>query len=372
MIKLSRPDTNHKFIPEIDGLRFVAIFLVVLHHQHHILRHPLGSIESDSFLWAAYVHLAKAGGLGVPLFFMISGIVLGLPFAQAHLADGSRVSLKRYFLRRVRRLEPPYLINLTVLFAIAIASSDIATLLERLPSFAASILYIHNTVYNDWSAINFVAWSLEVEAQFYLIAPLMGLLFLVRSHVLRVSLLCGIALLMSVIYALNLDGSFRYTHSILALGQYFLAGFLIAGLMVTGKLRGKHPSVMYDVIALFAFIVAICFDLGWPDPVLHAMGVVPLLVFFLCVFRGSIFLSMLRWPPVFTIGGMCYTIYLYHFWIIQAPVRALNIQDWPFGPWGILGFDILMMGLVFVVSSVLFALFERPFMNKPASSQHTK
>ncbi len=89
-VKISRPSTRSKFIPEIDGLRFIAIFLVILHHQHYILRHQIEAIESNHMLWMAYVQLAKAGGLGVPLFFVISGIVLGLPFVRAQLVGGKR------------------------------------------------------------------------------------------------------------------------------------------------------------------------------------------------------------------------------------------------------------------------------------------
>ncbi|WP_176228683.1 acyltransferase family protein [Roseovarius litorisediminis] len=279
------------------------------------------------------------------------------------------MSLRRYFVRRLRRLEPPYLINLAVLLALAVASGGLTTMFDRLPNLAASVFYLHNTIYNEWSAVNFVAWSLEVEAQFYLIAPILAIFYTARGQSTRISLIAGVALFMSVIYVFNLDGPLRYTKSILALGQYFLAGFMIAGLMATGKLRGTRPSAAYDAVALFAFVTAICFDLGWPDPRLHAMGVLPLTIFFLCVFRGRVILAALRWPPVFTIGGMCYTIYLYHFWIIKAPVQAFDINEWAMGPFGILIFDLVMMAFVFAASSVLFAMFERPFMNRPSTSE---
>lgn len=368
-VQLSRPSTASKFVPEIDGLRFIAIFLVILHHQHFILRHQIGAIETDHVLWMAYVQLAKAGGLGVPLFFVISGIVLGLPFARAKLAGGQEVSLRRYFVRRLRRLEPPYLINLAVLFALAVASGGLTTMLDRLPNLAASVLYLHNTIYNEWSMVNFVAWSLEVEAQFYLIAPVLAIFFTIRGYKTHLFVITSVALFMSVIYAFHLDGPFRYTHSILALGQYFLSGFMIAGLMATGKLRGTRPSAVYDVVAFFAFVTAICFDLGWPDPKLHAMGVLPLTIFFLSVFRGRVILAILRWRPVFTIGGMCYTIYLYHFWIIELPVRAFDINERAMGPLGVLVFDLVMMAFVFAASSVLFAMFERPFMNRRSTPE---
>src|SRR5687768_7994733 len=59
------------------------------------------------------------GGYGVSIFFMISGFILSLPFAKNHFdkrPDRKPISLKRYYLRRLVRLEPPYLIALIIFF----------------------------------------------------------------------------------------------------------------------------------------------------------------------------------------------------------------------------------------------------------------
>jgi len=60
----------------------------------------------------------SAGHNGVPLFFAISGFILSLPFARQGLGGGSPVSLRQYYIRRVTRIEPPYVIQLFIITGI--------------------------------------------------------------------------------------------------------------------------------------------------------------------------------------------------------------------------------------------------------------
>lgn len=369
--RLSRVTSGGSFIPEIDGLRFVAIALVILHHNQFVLRDARPQPEAQGTLWQAYDALGAAGGLGVPLFFVISGLILGLPFAKARLAGGRPVRLGAYFKRRLWRLEPPYIICLGLLFAMMVASGGADAFAERLPHFLASITYLHNAIYNAWSEINFVAWSLEVEAQFYILAPVFALVFGLGRVFGRYAAILGLIILGSLLGLFLQEAAFRLSHSLLAYGQYFFAGLLLADLMVEKRLYPAKPSLFFDVLAVGFFTLAVLSDLGWPHPSVQAFGAWPLLAFFLCVFRGRVWLLVFRHPVIYTIGGMCYTIYLYHFWIIRAVVDALGLDQIAYQPWSALVFDLVMMGVVFAVSAVLFALFERPFMFRGRPSGDT-
>lgn len=109
--RLSRRTTSGRFIAEIDGLRFVSIALVVLYHMAgYVAAQAAGAPRHAIF------RIAVHGHYGVPLFFAISGFVLGLPFAGQHLAGGRPVRLRPYFLRRLTRLEPPYSLCMLALF----------------------------------------------------------------------------------------------------------------------------------------------------------------------------------------------------------------------------------------------------------------
>jgi len=88
--RFSRETSSGRFIPEMDGLRFAAITMVVLFHLNGYLvaRWPLhhsGLLPQSSWL----AETALVGFRGVELFFVISGFILALPFASQHLAGGS-------------------------------------------------------------------------------------------------------------------------------------------------------------------------------------------------------------------------------------------------------------------------------------------
>jgi peptidoglycan/LPS O-acetylase OafA/YrhL len=73
-----------------------------------------------------------------------------------------------------------------------------------------------------------VAWSLEIEVQFYLLVPVLTLLFAIRDRLLRRSILCGSILVTLALQALFLHGNPRANLSIAAYLQFFLLGFLLA------------------------------------------------------------------------------------------------------------------------------------------------
>src|SRR5690606_17688210 len=144
----------------------------------------------NSFLFS----LMREGGIGVDVFFAISGFILALPFAKHHLFATPPVSIKGYFTRRITRLEPPYVISLTILLGVHILILH-ESFREMLPHYLASLFYVHGFVYDEWSRINPVAWSLEVEVQFYILAPLLAMVFKIPGKVQRRSVIVGIILL---------------------------------------------------------------------------------------------------------------------------------------------------------------------------------
>src|SRR5690349_457011 len=169
-----RITSTGQFIPEIDGLRFLAIFSVYIYHLTGVVlrNSPLGYAQSLGSNWLLLV--TQILNIGVPLFFVISGFILSLPFAEVHRHLRKPVSLKKYFWRRVTRLEPPYFLCLFLFFILKIAGHR-GTAVSLLPNLIASIFYVHNPIFGRPSDIDFVAWSLEVEIQFYILAPLLGL-----------------------------------------------------------------------------------------------------------------------------------------------------------------------------------------------------
>ena len=244
MIQLRRVTTDKAFIPQIDGLRFVAILSVVLFHIHGHLVFGGGVVRPLTTDGALLDMLAKRG---VELFFVISGFILATPFAATHLTGASRVDLKAFYLRRVTRLEPPYIVNLLCWFAIRVVN-DHASAATLTRSLFASIFYAHQIVYHVPSLLSGILWSLEVEIQFYILAPLLALLLTIHNVLWRRGLLIGL-ILVSGWASLTLV----YTPAQLSLLYYlnfFLAGILLCDLYTTRGSTWDRTRWGWDALAL--------------------------------------------------------------------------------------------------------------------------
>ena len=240
--------SGRSFIPQIDGLRFIAIMSVVAFHvraicSYHFHASPQGlAVEGDPVN-----DIFAVGHYGVSLFFAISGFILSLPFARQHLCGGNRVGLREYYVRRVTRIEPPYVIHLALIFLLC------ALVLRHLPShpnlyqneawagFAlkhvlASLVYADAFIYGSHPYPNIVLWSLAIEVQFYLLAPFLARVFKIREARPRRMLLAGLILLLPpAIWAVaGLAGhTYLIYFSLAGNLQYFLAGFLLADLYLS-------------------------------------------------------------------------------------------------------------------------------------------
>ena len=230
--KLARITSSGRVIPEIDGLRFIAIGSVVLYHLSAFLAagFTLPLAIPAEHPWQS--HIARHGHYGVQLFFVISGFILALPFASYHLKGAAPVELKRYYLRRVTRLEPPYFLTMVAFFCLLVwfQGQSAANLSSHL---AYSLLYLHGPAFGSQSVVNPIAWSLEIEVQFYLLVPFLTQLFAIRGKVLRRSVIAGLGLLFMACQLWFIPDRGGFSFTIASHLQYFLVGFLLADVYLT-------------------------------------------------------------------------------------------------------------------------------------------
>ena len=359
--RLSRVTSSGRFVPEVDGLRFAAIMSVVLFHSYGCFFTE--NFKSWQWGWPLLGGVIFQGWFGVQLFFVISGFILSMPMAEQHLLGSRPVSLKKYFLRRVTRLEPPYLINLAILFGLIVLlrGGDFRSLL---PHFGASCGYFHNIAYfPDGSWINPAAWSLEIEVQFYILAPLLGCVFMIRSNAWRRIVLVGATWLS---LAGHLPGDWCHMHSLhmTLAGQlnYFLIGFLLSEIYV-GVWKGPQAKgARWDVLGAAAWLGLPFAISWWPTQQLLAPWMI--LAAYVGAFRGRWLNRLFVNPWIVVIGGMCYTIYLYHQTILDfiKPLIGQTQKD-HLNLWAPLQAAALLGG-VLACSAVLFVLVEKPFMRK--------
>lgn len=354
-----RITSSGQFIPEIDGLRFIAILSVYIYHlAGDVLRH-----SSASENLAVHTHwlfsVTQILNIGVPLFFVISGFILGMPFAAAHLQGRRPVPLKKYFLRRITRLEPPYILCLVLFFALKVLAGR-GTSGQLLPNLFASMFYMHNLVYGAPSVINFVAWSLEIEIQFYILAPVLALIFAVSGAFARRSLLV-VLLLLATGVSILVSGHGAPQLSLLGYAQYFLAGFLLVEVHFSGGLR-RQASWLWDLVSvsgwplLLALLVRGGSVTAWVAPWL-------IVLLYVAAFRGLAMNRFVTNAWIATVGGMCYSIYLVHNYIVAA-LGMLTERIFPAYPfeWRLLVQFALMTPILLVLSALYFRWVERPCM----------
>lgn len=362
---LRRRTNSLAFIPEIDGFRFLAIASVVLFHICEFLQYRVFNDDLAFCERSVLFHGLKQGFYGVELFFVISGFVLSFPFLMACAGLRKPVALREYFLRRVTRLEPPYILNLTLLLPLYALYKGYE-LSYLLPHYAARLFYAHNIAYfpdkDLLSLITPVAWSLEIEIQFYVLVPVLAGVFWIRKAWPRRLAIVGIGAAGVLAQALLLEG--RFPATIFKFIQYFVMGFLLADIYINDWKQAPTKHWVGDVACLGALGLMM-----WSAKSggLTAETLFPVAVFLLytALFRGR-FLNVgitNRWLTA--VGGMCYTIYLYHYQVIQllGPRVNARLGSASFTTHMVVS-AVVLIPAVLAVATLLFLLVEKPCMNK--------
>ena len=297
---------------------------------------------------------------------MISGFVLALPFAGHYLNGRNPVNLKTYYSRRIVRIGFPYLIALSL--GLLFELSKGVSFLECLPHYVAGLLYSNSLFYNgSLNPLLFVSWTLEIEIQFYLLAPLLCKVFTLRSSVLRYAiLLIGMyAIYASVNYLSQTFPNGLWSRSILGQLQFFLAGLLLGDIYLKfWKDRPSSPAtaVAFDIIGIAAWLfIPLALKINGS----HAWLAYLLLLAFTCILRGRLLKSLLSHPLIATIGGMCYSIYLFHGAILYflhynliLPIFGVEKGNWPFN---LIPLTILVVFTLLACSAAYYFI-ERPSM----------
>ncbi|MFC5943160.1 acyltransferase family protein [Micromonospora harpali] len=298
------------FRPDIEGVRALAITLVVLYH--------VGAPGFD------------AGFVGVDTFFVISGYLITGLLVRERQSTG-RVDVRRFYARRVRRLLPASILVAVATFGLARFVVPPLELADVRQDGLATLGYLSNywfahqsTDYlNDHSGASPYQqyWSLAVEEQFYLIWPALlvgGCLVLGRLGVVRASRLVVGGVLVSSFALCVVVTSFAQPWAFFGLptrAWELALGGLVA--LLAGHVR-SWPAALAQalgwgglllVLAVPALLVdAVAFP-GWAAavPVVGAALVI-------CASEGrrGRLQALLGSPPLTFVGRLSYSIYLWH------------------------------------------------------------
>lgn len=368
-----RKTSSGRYLPEIDGLRCLAVVLVVLFHSHGFFTSGNEPSTVPELLatdpGTALAHVPHAmigrGWFGVQIFFLISGLVLSLPYAAHYLRGEEKPLVKNYFKRRLIRIEIPYIIALTFFFILSIGYYQNG--FAKLPNYLAGLVYGHGLIYDgQHNPLLFVAWTLEIEVQFYLIVPLLCRVFALPKLARRMLLVAGIVAVDQLC-----DGSWQaftdsfWDHTVIGRLNWFLPGLLLADLYLSPSmrgLRGKGGTLWADVIGIPAWIavfVLIDYYLKLsPRPFV-------LLLAFWCVLTSRYLSAIFRNRWMTAVGMMCYTIYLFHNFFIHTifgPHILGSVVTYQEGHWPHNAFILFGMAVVIVICcGFVYLIVEKPF-----------
>ncbi len=215
------------------------------------------------------------------------------------------------------------------------------------------------------SAVNPPAWSLEVEIQFYCLAPLFALgYFSLKPKWLRRALGISFIILAGILQKAFvpdlIDG--RMSLSILNYVQYFIAGFMLCDLYLADW--DKIPAHWaWDILStvLWCWIFS---AIGWT---VHFYLPFAAMLAYLGAFKGKLFRSFFTHPLISLIGGMCYSIYLTHNLALTG--TAIVLHPWLNTASSVTTIRIILafavsLGAALVVGLLLYIAVERPCMDK--------
>lgn len=158
------PDVSHTIpyrLPSLDGLRGISIVMVIFGHFG-------GWLQVESRLFRLLLTFFGNGGLGVSIFFVISGFLITTLLLREH-QFGGRIDLLAFYKRRALRIWPAYFVLILVV-AILSAAGIVPTGVHDLAAASFFIWNYAGGVTDSWTLGH--TWSLSVEEQFYLLWPL--------------------------------------------------------------------------------------------------------------------------------------------------------------------------------------------------------
>lgn len=331
---------SDRYRPDIDGLRAVAVLLVVNFH--------------------AFPAAFPGGFIGVDIFFVISGFLITGLIAGA--LEKGRFSLLDFYNRRIRRIFPALIVVLAAvlllgwLWMLPQAYARLSADVVASAAFVANFALMLQSGYFDIEAARkplLHLWSLGIEEQFYLTWPLI----LMLAARLRLSVLIVAAAIGAASFALNvaLVGSdpvatfyspFTRAWELLAGGVLACAWSRIDQGEVASNLRAGTGAL---AIAISAAVL----DTNRAFPGWWALMPVAGSALLLSAPRAGLNRKLLIWPPMVWIGLISYPLYLWH-WPLLVFFAAIKFES----------LTLLERGLI-VLLSVLLSWATYWFIEKP-------
>lgn len=320
-----------KRVPALDGVRGIAILLVMLAH--------LG------------VPGFRSGGVtGVTLFFVLSGFLI-TSLLVGELGSSGRIDVKQFYVRRVRRLLPALL----ALVAVALLYESIAGKGPAQVGFSIGAL----SYMGNWLAVKGIwlgpwlghTWSLAIEEQFYLLWPAVIILFRRRLGLLLCLALIGAAASAServLLWHGAVSENRVYNGTDTRADAILLGSALALWVARDGRLPRGWVAALGAVMLLSATALGGAADVYLVAPTLAALGAVLLLA------RPA---NLFAWTPLGFTGRISYSLYLWHVPMIYVIVHRMNNDP-------LIVRVAALFGVSYALAILSYRFIEQPFRHK--------
>jgi peptidoglycan/LPS O-acetylase OafA/YrhL len=358
--RATAPDFSQR-IPQLDGLRGVAIAIVVIFHYVN----AAFAAGAPRFV-AVLLRPTSLGWSGVDLFFILSGFLIGGILIDAR-ESGNYFPV--FYRRRLYRIFPLYFAFLAIaFFAIHFKPSPLHAVYQPAIPWKACAIFCQNfwmAIHNDMGAVMNPTWSLAVEEQFYLVIP--AVIYFVRPSRLIWILTAGIVLAPLIRLTIFLVNP-RLTMAMYVLLPCRMDSLLL-GVATAYFLRQPgarefvraHLRQLWIAIELLTVVCALFLvRASMFDPLTMLLGYDCVGVLYACILVASLFDRTLarvlqaRW--LMGLGGIAYGVYLFHLLVFGLIFAVL--KDHPNS--GAMT-ALLALVLTIVIAKASWEWFEKPF-----------
>ena len=334
-----------KYFENLDALRAIAALSVVCYHCVHWLRFPTG--KSWEIFKNIFCFNEQAGPLSVRFFFVLSGFLITYLMFDERINTG-KFNIRNFYLRRILRIFPIYYILLIIGFVIY----PTLLFLREVPYTEVSNPFRYIFFISNFDAMYFnfpkngllgVQWSVSVEEQFYLLAPL---LFLAASPKYFPLLQICLIIFSWVFYILHINESsaIQQYHTISVL-NYLSVGSLMAWVsfyhLDRVKIYFKKIPKTFHLIIYFTFLLLVFYlpEMKNFSPAIISISQKILFTLFSVFiileqnFSSNSFFKAEKFRLLTHLGKISYGIYIYHMvaiylviWIFDLSPDSVLIQ----------------------------------------------
>lgn len=326
---------------DIQGLRAVAVLLVVLFHINH--------------------NWLPGGFIGVDVFFVISGFLISKALLKQR--DDAKFNYIKFLIGRIKRIVPAYfamLLLVVITGSFLLVPADYSALLYDLRT---SAIFMSNQVFanaNDYFGAKSYekallhTWSLCIEMQFYLLLPLL-IVYLPKRFCKWVLIILGIVIFIYTEYQIKeLANKTSMYFSLIARASEFIVGILINFVPTSSRVSSRDKNLLgyFSIIVLLTSCFLVDENSNFPG--LYA--IIPCFATAIIIWlENSALNKFLSHGSLVYIGALSYSLYLWH-WPVLALYRY-QIVNYDLGILGLI-ITVILMSLLTLFS---YYIIEEPF-----------